>query len=92
MEAARRIAKTGAKISYPSGVAAEYVRSVVRALLTIIDQQENKGMRDIKEAAARLKDASPEEIQTIAKHDWDMIREVAAVAFAYAPQPEPQPK
>lgn len=41
--------------------------------------------RDILEAAKRLKDANPEEIQLIAKHDWDMIREVAAYAFAYAP-------
>lgn len=45
--------------------------------------------RNIIEAAQRLKDASPDEIQTIARHDWDMIREVAAAAFAYTPRQEP---
>ena len=44
--------------------------------------------RDVLEAAKRLKDASPEELQLIAKHDWDMIREVAAIAFAYFPKPD----
>jgi hypothetical protein len=40
-------------------------------------------VRDIKEAAERLKNATPEELQTIAKHDWDMIREVAATCLAH---------
>ncbi len=44
--------------------------------------------RDILEAAKRLKDATPEEIQLIAKHDWDMIREVAATCAAYMPKPK----
>ena len=43
--------------------------------------------RNIHEAAARLKDATPEEIQLIAKHDWDMIRDVAAFAIALGSQP-----
>lgn len=42
--------------------------------------------RDIHEAARTLKDSAPEELQMYAKHDWDMIREVAAVAFAYGPR------
>lgn len=42
--------------------------------------------RDILEAAKRLRDASPEELRLIAKHDWDMIREVAGIAFAYFPK------
>lgn len=44
--------------------------------------------RDIIAAAKRLKDAGVGEILMIAQHDWDMIREVAAVAFAYAPRPK----
>ena len=43
--------------------------------------------RNIHEAAARLKDATPEEIQLIAKHDWDMIRDVAAFAIALGSPP-----
>lgn len=39
-------------------------------------------MRNIAEAAKRLQDASAEDIQLIAAHDWDMIREVAAAHVA----------
>lgn len=38
--------------------------------------------RNIHEAATRLKDAAPEELQEIATHDWDMIRDVAAEYLA----------
>lgn len=38
--------------------------------------------RNIIDAALRLSKASAEEIQTIAAHDWDMIREVATVFLA----------
>jgi hypothetical protein len=46
-------------------------------------------MRNLLEAAKRLKDADPEELQLIAKHDWDMIRDVAVVAFAHLVSKEP---
>ena len=39
--------------------------------------------RDIAAAAERLANATPEELQTIARHDWDMIREVAAMCLAH---------
>lgn len=34
--------------------------------------------RNLREAAQRLKDPTPEEIQLIAARDWDMIRDVAS--------------
>ena len=38
--------------------------------------------RDILEAAVTLRDASATEIQTIALHDWDMIRDLATMFIA----------
>lgn len=43
--------------------------------------------RDMIAVAKRLKDATPEDIQMFAKHDWDMIRDLAIVALAYMPNP-----
>src|ERR1700726_2084933 len=35
-------------------------------------------MRNLREAAQRLKNSSAREIESIAQHDWDMIRDVAS--------------
>lgn len=47
--------------------------------------------RNIRSAARYLMEASASEIQTIALHDWDMIRDVASWALAYGPQPSGGP-